>query len=440
MSNFHGLRHPLRAPRLPKKGLMFFLNAWETSTMDLTGTRLDEWRDYFGSGRKIETGFAGTGFNPVYTSSLFNSKGGVDFKTNDFLETASAFTEVSWEGGFTIMVVGNYYAQDVFFGGSDGNGAPIFGMGVGRRLGMGTLDICAEGFPMGTDAVWGAAFGNAQYRHILNDKQFLPVEGSNTGSTGAFNKLQIGGIFAGNDPLDFRVAGILMYNRYLPPHETARAYRWLARFFELSSLTLPTFNIVCDGNSIAIGQVSDDQTTMTNGILEAAESPTESDFVNVASSGLTTAQLSTRAASTVDTHLNTSVIAARRICIVWEITNDLAGGSNAATAYANIKSYCQARVAAGWKVIVCTCLPRSNAGLRAGFETDRQTVNGDINTNAVSEGWASAVADIGDDADIGQNGDSNDTTYYNADKIHLNSAGHAIAKTYITAALDAIIP
>ncbi len=64
-------------------------------------------------------------------------------------------------------------------------------------------------------------------------------------------------------------------------------------------------------------------------------------------------------------------------------------------------------------------------------------MNSSINSNAISEGWADAVADIGGDTTIGQTGDYSNGTYY-SDGIHLTDAGHTIAATYITAAINAV--
>lgn len=122
-----------------------------------------------------------------------------------------------------------------------------------------------------------------------------------------------------------------------------------------------------------------------------------------------------------------------RTVIVWGGTNDLQGGASAATTYSRIVTYCQARKAAGWKVIVLSILPRQASST---FETDRQTVNASLLadfptttafTNIRRGGtYADVFVNVGADATIGAPGSQNNTTYYDADTIHLKNAGYAI--------------
>ena len=54
----------------------------------------------------------------------------------------------------------------------------------------------------------------------------------------------------------------------------------------------------------------------------------------------------------------------KNICVCWEGTNDLKLGAARADAQARLVTYCQARQAAGWQVVIVTILPRSDAGFR----------------------------------------------------------------------------
>jgi lysophospholipase L1-like esterase len=110
--------------------------------------------------------------------------------------------------------------------------------------------------------------------------------------------------------------------------------------------------------------------------------------------------------------------------LVWGGTNDLAGGASAATVYARIQNYCAGRRYFGLRCAVLTMLPRSDAGLPGSFEVDRQTINTNIRNNWAT--FADSLVDVAADGRIGDAGDELDSTYYNADKVHLKNAGYAI--------------
>lgn len=124
------------------------------------------------------------------------------------------------------------------------------------------------------------------------------------------------------------------------------------------------------------------------------------------------------------------------ILVVWAGTNDLATGATAAAAYANLVAYCQARRAVGFKVVVATMLPRTYTGDAVGTETQR----GSFNTS-IRNGWATfadRLADLAADTTIGDAGDQNNVTYYDADKAHMTTAGYAIVAGIVKAAVLAL--
>lgn len=88
------------------------------------------------------------------------------------------------------------------------------------------------------------------------------------------------------------------------------------------------------------------------------------------------------------------------------------------TGYANIKS-CGITDA---HIIVTTLLPRQDS---SAFDTARGIYNADVKTFCSANGCS--VADWGGDANIGCSGCEDNLTYYQADKIHLNNAGQAVA-------------
>lgn len=118
------------------------------------------------------------------------------------------------------------------------------------------------------------------------------------------------------------------------------------------------------------------------------------------------------------------------ILVVWLGTNDINTGDSGSTAYTQLVSYCQARQAAGWQVVVCTMLPRG-----AGNETARTTFNTSIRTDWAT--FADALADIAADTTIGDLGDESNATYY-SDSVHLTAAGATIAMGYVETAVRSL--
>lgn len=164
---------------------------------------------------------------------------------------------------------------------------------------------------------------------------------------------------------------------------------------------------------------------------------------NYAVSGQTAAQMQADAASQIDvilSHANNRIT-----LIAWSGTNDLYFGASATTTYDRIKAYAQARKAAGWRVILLSVLPRTNSGTPAGFETDRQAVNASLRADfptgtayssvLTGASYADYLVDVGNDATIGQAGQTTNTTYY-LDLVHLTNAGYAIVAAYVKNAIS----
>ncbi|MCM3901014.1 MAG: SGNH/GDSL hydrolase family protein [Pyrinomonadaceae bacterium] len=198
------------------------------------------------------------------------------------------------------------------------------------------------------------------------------------------------------------------------------------------SLEVPRF-ILCDGDSLTSGTGSTGGNTYPEQLRVLLGSSWS--MIETGVAGQTVIQMESDAATQVDGQLNTA--SPQKVLCAWGGTNDLAvGGSSAAVAYANYAAYCLARRTAGWKVVAMTILPRAAAGISATFETDRQTVNASIRSNWRS--FANAIADVGGSALIGDAGDNDNITYYDADDIHLNNAGYAIVAGLVKAAIESI--
>jgi len=153
--------------------------------------------------------------------------------------------------------------------------------------------------------------------------------------------------------------------------------------------------------------------------------------VNYGVAGQTCATMITNGATKVDPLYSAS--RNQNICVCFAGTNDMAiGGVSAATAIARLSQYCSDRRSAGWKVVVCTILPRGDNDI----ETRRATVNADI---LASVGvYSDAVANVAGDSRIGDSGDEDDLTYYSADTVHPNAAGAAVIAGIVQAAIESL--
>lgn len=185
----------------------------------------------------------------------------------------------------------------------------------------------------------------------------------------------------------------------------------------------PVRRVVCAGNSLTLGNGSNcgsyPSQLAFNSRWDAAN------VFNTGIAGDTSAQL--QAANPTGSLFQSGAVA-----VMWEVTNSLYFGATAAQAIADYWSWVDAVKAQGYKVVVVTVLPRTNSGTPGTFEADRQTCN-----TALRADWhlhADALADVGNDATIGQAGQTTNATYY-ADLVHLTDAGYAIMYPYVKTAL-----
>lgn len=118
------------------------------------------------------------------------------------------------------------------------------------------------------------------------------------------------------------------------------------------------------------------------------------------------------------------------ILVVLIGTNDCAAGTAAATSNAALKSFCQARQATGWTVVVGT-IPAYNSSF--GTEAIRLAYNAQIRADWAT--FADGLADIGADSRIGVTGAETDGTYFQGDQVHPNSGGAGVIAEIVLGAL-----
>jgi hypothetical protein len=126
-------------------------------------------------------------------------------------------------------------------------------------------------------------------------------------------------------------------------------------------------------------------------------------------------------------------------------TNDLyfglhSGGAGiGSNTFDKLTDYCATRKAAcpGLKIVVATCLSRSNAGTPAGYNVQRAALNALIRAGHSS---FDAVADFAANAFIGYDGAETDTNYFQPDLVHLGAGGHVICGPIAKVAIFAVFP
>ena len=109
------------------------------------------------------------------------------------------------------------------------------------------------------------------------------------------------------------------------------------------------------------------------------------------------------------------------LCVVLAGGGDFRAGRTAAEVYQSLRTYCLARRAAGFRVVVLSVLP---CGDPVTFEASR------LAYNALLRGtwpeFADGLADIASDPRIGDAGDELDQQFYRPDGLHPNDAGYAV--------------
>lgn len=127
---------------------------------------------------------------------------------------------------------------------------------------------------------------------------------------------------------------------------------------------------------------------------------------------------------------------AKNILIVAAGTNDLIG-TNVSDVLDRYYGLLDSARATGWKTVACTVLPRSDTGLPAAFETGRTAFNADVVAHYASH--ADALANVAAITGMGAAGDSDNLTYYTADKVHPRAAGHALMEPVYRAAVTSLL-
>jgi len=217
--------------------------------------------------------------------------------------------------------------------------------------------------------------------------------------------------------------GCFIASDYLTDNEVAKLDELVTAFYQNASVfgNLPENVVVCDGNSLTSGTGASDSYH------------TYPYLMDLHSLGWTVANLGVGSQRTITMTANAPINVDtayyspgnNNIVVAWEMINDLVFVSKE-EAYNNFVTYCQARKAVGWKVVVCTLINCQNAG----NNTDEGRAYCNTQLKANWESFADGIVLLDEDEAFD---DCTDLTYYNADNIHLNDTGYAIVAALVKA-------
>ena len=200
-------------------------------------------------------------------------------------------------------------------------------------------------------------------------------------------------------------------------------------------------NLVFHGNSIMATQATRTQnsqywtTRCYNNLLSSGV--TNINHFNFAKTAKDTGFLNTQLSSIIVG----SLVSDKTYLIFHEITNDyVLIGSTATQCYNNVVTYCNTAVSLGIpkkNILVGTMLARNFAGDPAGLEADRLTINTNIRDNFST--FCGAVLDFATLPYFDAIGDASNTTYYDADKLHLSATGDNEIEAVVTAQLRTML-
>ncbi len=235
-----------------------------------------------------------------------------------------------------------------------------------------------------------------------------------------------------NNGVGYKLAMMAYYTSALTTAQVRQVVSYFQTRAAASGITAtsPTRVVYTEGDSIS------SQTTSWPFVLQPNLSP--SAYMGISAIGGATLASMTARGPTLDADLPT--LGSRKAILTVLIgANDLQsypGGTDAIAAasyFTDLQTYCAARRAAGWKVVICTILPRSTP---ANHNTRRALVNASIISTGVGTYW-DKIADFGGDATMGLDANASNVTWY-TDGIHPTVAGYAILEALARTQINAL--
>jgi len=379
-------------------------------------------------GQSTSASQATSGNRPTYVINGINGHPSILFSSNQFLTTSFSLG-TAYNHAFTMIAVvqPNSNGQCCISGSADGQFYTIYSNSTNGGLtfaNSGSQVLTGSLVNNQSPIVLAVSNDGTTLREFVNGVETL--EGTNTINLGVTSALNIGCLTTGGSyEFSGMMSDVLYFNQGATPDQLSLASKWF-----LNHRGFSRHQALFDGDSQTQGYAAS-----TNGGLPTAMLS----LLNPSLTAWTGSNL-----GWYGTLLNGQYTSAYRkyrvllacpdrdpFAVVWLGTNDLAAGGTAASAYAQIVPYCQQYQAAGCKVIICTALPRNDTGTVAGYETQRQIWNADIEGNWRT--FADGIADFGVDPTVGYPGSYSNTTYYNSDQVHCLNAAYTILGKYAAA-------
>lgn len=227
------------------------------------------------------------------------------------------------------------------------------------------------------------------------------------------------------------VARVLLYNRKLSHAERAQVEKHLTTRYGLAQAG---GTLACVGDSMTAGA----NATNPYPSQLAATLTASWNWGNYGMSGWQLSDMTTYGMTDAATPY-VGFDGGKSVAVLWGGTNDMAGGvgnQSAATAYTRLQTTAGVLRSAGYKVLILNCLPRSDTNAGVNFSTRRASYN-----SSIAAGWslfADGLVDVAAISGIGADGDSDVTTYYTTDKVHLNNTGLGLVVAAVKTAVEAL--
>lgn len=288
------------------------------------------------------------------------------------------------------------------------------------RMNPGVLAVRSNS---GTNAL--RAFGNYETPAVLV-----------TANTGTALGMTIGGEGNGTLGHHFDLYEHVVYNGVLSDADVASVVAYLCSKYALPTADY-TKQVTIEGDSIPAGS----GTLTGNGYALQSQRASTSAWrmSNMAQSGSTIATATTRSTQYVDGYKEAGY--ARNVLFVTLGRNDMGstgGFQSAATAYANMKTYAAARVAAGWEVWAGTCIATSAGVTETSLLAYNALLTGGVGPGIISD--VAGVTKVIDFRSIPQFADATaaaNLTYYQADSTHPTEVGAALMAGLVVATIVA---
>ena len=323
----------------------------------------------------------------------------------------AAQSNYEYQALFTFKGWGNFFPWIGFYNGVSGSSyAPIM--------------KCATAYPALytpiNKSIYGAANGTSELRVCLNGQQWA---GAKLGAT-ILSGADIGiDTFGGTNEYPF--SGLIYRILVYKAAHSAATMQAVVEALAAEHAVQQTYHkqIVFRGDSLTAGQAAD---PLGNYSFQVLARRPEWRIFNLGVGGQMLSTMITRDSTGVDPLYDASLD--ENVIGILAGTNDIGGdGIDGATCFTRLQTWCQARKAAhaGWNIRVITVPARGSA-----------TMNGYISDyNALIRAGDPAIDRL---VDVGRGSliepalsDENNPTYFQADKLHLTTAGYGVIAKHL---------